>query len=90
MDSWTNTWELADIVKNLLKRSQMSSGSARIASVIIFPKSGLRLPGFMPGVARPMAFPQNLPVIKADSYVVCVSTGVRSPKAKQAFVVYGM
>ena len=43
---------LADIVKDLLKRSQMSLGSAYIASVIIFLKSGLRLRGFMPGAAK--------------------------------------
>jgi hypothetical protein len=89
-DSWINAWELADIVKNLLKRSQMSLGSAQIASVIILPKSGQRLPGFMLGAGGPTAFPQNLPVMKEGSPVLCVSTGVRSLTAARAFVVYGM
>ena len=90
VDSWIDVWELADIVKNLLKRSQMSLDSAQIASVIIFPKSGQRLPGFMLGAAVPTAFPQNLPVMKEGSTVLCVSTGVRSLTVAGGFVVYGM
>ena len=90
MDSWINAWELADIVKNQLKQSQMSLGSAQIASAIIIQKSGLRSKRFMPEAAEHTAFPYNLPVMKAVPPVPFVSTGVRSLKAKQAFVEYGM
>lgn len=83
-------WEPADIVKSPLQRSQMLLGSAQIASVIIFLKSGMRLPRFMPGAAPSTAFSQNLPVTKEDARVGCVSTGARFQKAEQAFVAYVM
>lgn len=68
----------------------MPLGSAQLASVVISLKSGLRLPGFMPGAAGPTGSPRKLPVMKEGVPVPCVSIGVGYPKVGQAFVVCAM
>jgi hypothetical protein len=51
------SWELADIAKNLLKRSLMLLDFAQVAFAVISLKSNRRFPRFMPKVARLTAFP---------------------------------